>query len=254
MNRKVTIFLVALYFLLSIAPAAYAEEAPRIPIPKINIGLEEARTPKDVSLAVQVLLLLTILTLAPSIIIMLTSFTRVIIVLSFVKRALATQDLPPRQVEIGLALFLTFFIMAPVLKDVYANAVTPFMESRLTPQEALKIAEKPIRQFMFLQTRPKDISLFVSLSKMKRPANRDEIPTFILIPSFMISEMTKAFEMGILIFIPFLVVDMVVASVLLSMGMIMLPPVMISLPFKILLFIMVDGWHLLAEQIILSYR
>jgi flagellar biosynthetic protein FliP len=225
-----------------------------IPIPKINIGIEEATKPTEVALALQILFLLTILTLVPSIIMMMTSFIRVIIVLSFVKQALATQQAPPQQIITGLALFLTFFIMAPTLVKVNNVALQPYLAGKLTPTQAIEKASVPLREFMFKQTREKDLDLFLTMSKLPRPKNRADVPTHVLIPAFMVSELTSAFQMGIALFIPFLVIDMIVASVLMSMGMIMLPPVMISLPFKILLFVMVDGWNLLVRSLVLSFH
>ncbi|MEW5766763.1 MAG: flagellar type III secretion system pore protein FliP [bacterium] len=235
-----------------IVPLAQAE--PAIPIPKIGLDITEAKNPKDVALTLQILFLLTILSLVPSILIMLTSFVRVVIVFSFIKRALATQEMPPQQVIVGLALFLTFFIMAPTISTIHSNAIKPYLDGKITVGEGISKAEAPLREFMFKQTRERDIDLFLDISKLPRPKNRDEVPTYILMPSFMISELTTAFQMGILLFIPFIVIDMVVASVLMSMGMIMLPPVMISMPFKILLFIIVDGWHLITRSVILSFH
>jgi flagellar biosynthetic protein FliP len=185
---------------------------------------------------------------------MMTSFIRVIIVLSFVKQALATQQAPPQQIITGLALFLTFFIMAPTLVKVNNVALQPYLAGKLTPTQAIEKASVPLREFMFKQTREKDLDLFLTMSKLPRPKNRADVPTHVLIPAFMVSELTSAFQMGIALFIPFLVIDMIVASVLMSMGMIMLPPVMISLPFKILLFVMVDGWNLLVRSLVLSFH
>lgn len=231
----------------------FAQNLP-LPIPKVNIGIEEAKKPADVALALQILLLLTVLTLVPSIIMMMTSFIRVIIVLSFVKQALATQQAPPQQIITGLALFLTFFIMAPTITEVNKVALQPYLAGKMTPVQAIEKASGPFREFMFKQTREKDLDLFLGLSKLPRPKTRADVPTYVLIPAFMVSELTYAFQMGIALFIPFLVIDMIVASVLMSMGMIMLPPVMISLPFKILLFVMVDGWNLLIKSLVLSFH
>lgn len=250
-GRIVGIFITTI-FVLS-AYDVFAQNLP-LPIPKINIGIEEAKKPTEVVLALQILFLLTILTLIPSIIMMMTSFIRVIIVLSFVKQALATQQAPPQQIITGLALFLTFFIMAPTLTQVNNVALQPFLAGKMTPTEAIDKAAVPFRDFMFKQTRKKDIDLFLGMSKLPRPKTRADVPTYVLIPAFMVSELTTAFQMGIALFIPFLVIDMIVASVLMSMGMIMLPPVMISLPFKILLFVMVDGWNLLVKSLVLSFH
>ena len=228
--------------------------APIIPVPNINIGVEPATQPQDVALSLQILLTLTILSLAPSLLIMMTSFTRIIIVLSFVRSALATQQMPPNQVLVGLALFLTFFTMSPYLEQVNKNALQPYLAGALPQDTALTEAMKPMREFMFKQTRENDIALFVNFSDAARPASRDDVPTTTLIPAFIISELKTAFQIGFLIYIPFIVIDMVVASTLMSMGMMMVPPVMISLPFKILLFVLVDGWHLIVRSAILSFN
>lgn len=231
----------------------FAQNLP-MPIPKLNIGIEEAKKPADVALALQILFLLTVLTLVPSIIMMMTSFIRIIIVLSFVKQALATQQAPPQQIITGLALFLTFFIMAPTITEVNKVALQPYLAGKMAPAQAIEKAAGPFREFMFKQTREKDLDLFLGMSKLPRPKTRADVPIYVVIPAFMISELTYAFQMGIALFIPFLVIDMIVASVLMSMGMIMLPPVMISLPFKILLFVMVDGWNLLVKSLVMSFH
>jgi len=192
--------------------------------------------------------------LAPAILIMMTSFTRIIIILSFLRQGLGTQQVPPNQILVGLALFLTFFTMQPTFDQIDKDAFTPYMAGTIGTTEAFKKAEDPIRKFMFKQVSEKDLALFVALSKSSRPRTPADISTWVLIPSFVISELKKAFEMGFIIFIPFLIIDMVTASVLMSMGMMMLPPVLISLPFKILLFIMVDGWNLIVRSIALSFQ
>lgn len=233
--------------------ASAASAAPVIPAPLVNIGVEPATEPQDVALSLQILLILTVLSLAPSILIMMTSFTRIIVILSFVRSALATQQMPPNQVLIGLALFLTFFTMSPYLGQVNQNALQPYLAGSLSQEAALTEALKPMREFMFKQTRENDIALFVNFSGAERPASREDVPTTTLIPAFIISELKTAFQIGFLIYIPFIVIDMVVASTLMSMGMMMVPPVMISLPFKVLLFILVDGWHLIVRSAILSF-
>jgi len=204
--------------------------------------------------AVQLLLLITLLSFIPAILIMMTSFTRIIVVLSFVRSALGTQQLPPTQVIIGLSLFLTFFVMMPTFSEINTNAIQPYLNNEISQQEAWDNAEKPLREFMFKQTREKDLELFVRLSSMPRPTTYGDIPTHVLIPAFVISELKTAFQMGFAIFIPFMIIDMIVASTLLSMGMMMLPPMMVSLPFKILLFVLVDGWYLLVESLVGSFR
>lgn len=247
-------WLSSLLALILILLASSAHAAPLVPAPLINIGVETATEPKDVALSLQILLTLTILSLAPSLLIMMTSFTRIVIILSFVRSALATQQMPPNQVIVGLALFLTFFTMSPYLGQVNQNALQPYLAGTLPQDAALTEAIKPIREFMFKQTRENDIALFVNFSEADRPESREDVPTSTLIPAFIISELKTAFQIGFLIYIPFIIIDMVVASTLMSMGMMMVPPVMISLPFKILLFILVDGWHLIVRSAILSFN
>jgi len=244
----------SLWIVPAIAMAATAPTSPTVPIPQVSIGVGQAKNPAQVATALQILLLLTVLSLAPTLLVLLTSFTRVIVVLSFVRTALGTQQVPPNQVLVGLALFLTFFIMAPVVKDINQNALQPFLKSKISQSVALDRAAKPLRTFMFKQTREKDLQLFYSLSKEPRPATQAQVPTYILIPAFVISELKTAFEIGFAIYIPFIVIDMVVASILLSMGMMMIPPVIISLPFKILVFLLVDGWNLTVSAIFQSYK
>jgi flagellar biosynthetic protein FliP len=228
--------------------------APTIPIPHINIGVTPATKPSDVAMALQILLLLTVLTLAPTILILMTSFTRIIVVLSFIRSALATQTNPPTQVLVGLALLLTFFIMHPVIDDINRDALQPYLNQKISQATALDRAQKPIRAFMFRQTREKDIALFYHITNTPRPAKQDDVPTYLLTPAFTISELKTGFEIGFAIYIPFIVIDMVVASVLLSMGMMMIPPVLISLPFKILIFLLVDGWNLSIAALFASFK
>jgi len=224
------------------------------PIPTVKIGVGEAKDPGEVSVLIQILVLLTVLSLAPAILVMMTSFTRLIVVFSFLRHALGTQQMPPNQLLIGLALFLTFFIMTPVWQTINEKALTPYQEKKISQAQALEEAAKPVRKFMFKQTREKDLALFIQMGKMSRPKNQEEIPTTVLLPAFMISELKTAFQIGCILYIPFLIVDMVVSSVLLSMGMMMLPPVMISLPFKVLLFVLVDGWNLLIGSLVKSFQ
>ena len=209
--------------------------------------------PTNVSTSVKLLLLLTVLSLAPSILILMTSFARIVIVLSFVRTALATQQMPPNQVIIGLALFLTFFIMAPTFQEVNKEALQPLFAEEIGIEEAYDRASVPFKEFMSKHTRQKDLALFLNYSKAEAPESINDIPLTTLVPAFAISELKTAFQIGFMIFIPFLVIDMVVASILMSMGMMMLPPVMISLPFKILLFIMVDGWYLVVKSLLESF-
>ncbi len=224
-----------------------------VTIPSISLGVQEAGSPDDVVGVLQVLFILTILALAPSIMIMVTAFTRIIVVLGFLRQALGTQQMPPMQVLTALAIFLTFFIMAPTLQKINEQALQPYQKGYLSFTQALDNAEAPLRDFMFKQTRENDLSLFMSIAAQEKPANKDEVPTRALIPAFMISELKTAFQIGFILFIPFLIIDMVVASILLSMGMMMLPPIMISLPFKIMLFVLVDGWSLLVGSIVRGF-
>ena len=246
----VTALLAAVVFMAGCRTAECADSF--LPL-KVEVGIGDEEGPKEVSKTIQLFLLLTVLSLAPAILIMVTSFTRIVIVLSFLKRALATGSQPSQQILVGLALFLTFFIMGSVWTEISEKAYTPYMNGELTQVQAFGRGVEPLRKFMFKQTREKDLALFVYLSKMEKPRNRDDIPTRILIPAFIISELKTAFTMGFILFLPFLIIDMVVASVLLSMGMMMLPPVMISLPFKVLLFVMVDGWYLIVRSLALSF-
>jgi flagellar biosynthesis protein FliP len=223
-------------------------------LPSITLQVGESETPQQVSTTVQIILLLTILSLAPAILILVTSFTRIIVVLSLLRHALSTQQIPPNQVLIGLALFLTFFIMSPVIDEINTTALQPYLAKQIDQKTAFDNALKPLREFMFRQVREKDLALFTRVADQPRPANRDEVPTRVLIPAFVISELRVAFQMGFMLFIPFLIIDMVVASVLMSMGMMMLPPIMVSLPFKILLFVLVDGWNLLIQSLVASFR
>ena len=217
------------------------------------ISIFSESDPTNVSTSVKLVLLLTVLSLAPSILILMTSFTRIVIVLSFTRTALATQQMPPNQVIIGLALFLTFFIMAPTFSEVNETALQPLFDEEIGLEEAYERAALPFKEFMAQHTRQKDLELFINYNKAEAPESVEDIPLTMLVPAFALSEIKTAFQMGFMIFIPFLVIDMVVASVLMSMGMMMLPPVMISLPFKILLFILVDGWYLVMKSLLQSF-
>ena len=217
------------------------------------ISIFSESDPTNVSTSVKLVLLLTVLSLAPSILILMTCFTRIVIVLSFTRTALATQQMPPNQVIIGLALFLTFFIMAPTFSEVNEVALQPLFDEEIGLEEAYDLAAMPFKEFMAEHTRQKDLELFINYNKAEAPESVEDIPLTMLVPAFALSEIKTAFQMGFMIFIPFLVIDMVVASVLMSMGMMMLPPVMISLPFKILLFILVDGWYLVMKSLLQSF-
>ena len=260
-HRLFLVSAVAVFILLWVLPAiATAQSAPTAPtapsvqFPSVNIGVNQPNSPQQVVGALQILLLLTVLALAPTLLVMMTSFTRIICVLSFVRTAMGTQTVPPNQVLAGLALLLTFFVMNPVIKDINTNAVQPYLKHQVTQGVALDRAAKPLRAFMFKQTREKDIQLFYSIAKEPRPKNQDDVPTYLLVPAFTISELKTAFEIGFAIYIPFIVVDMVIASILLSMGMMMIPPIIISLPFKILIFILVDGWDLVISALFQSFH
>jgi flagellar biosynthetic protein FliP len=244
--------LVAISYLILAGTASYAEPLP-IPNISLNIG-GSVDQPARASTTIQLLFILTVLSLAPAIFLMVTSFTRIVVVLSLLRHALGTQQIPPNQIIIGLAMFLTFFIMAPVWQQVNQQALKPYYEEQISGDEALEKASAPIKSFMMKQTREKDLALFVKIAKEKRPANPADVTLTTLIPAFMISELKTAFQIGFMIFLPFFIIDMVVSSVLLSMGMMMLPPVMMSLPFKILLFVMVDGWHLIVGSLVQSFH
>ena len=236
-----------------LTPQSIGAATPEIASPFITIGMDQAKDSGKMAVVLQIFLLMTILSLAPAILIMLTSFTRIVIVLSLLRRALGTMQMPPNQVIIGLALFLTFFIMTPVWHKINQDALQPYLDNKIDQQQALQNATEPLRKFMFKQTREKDLSLFVNIAKIERPKDVNDIPTLVLIPSFIISEVKTAFQIGLLLYVPFLIIDMVVASVLLSMDMMMLPPIMISLPFKLMLFVLADGWNLLVGSLVKSF-
>ncbi len=240
------IFTVGLFF-------SEAADAATFPLPSLQIGVGDAEEPGDVSAALQIIALLTILSIAPAIMILMTSFTRLIIVFHFLRQAMGTQQSPPNQVVSGLALFITFFIMAPVWQNVYQNALTPYLDKKISYQKAFEKAQDPVRKFMLKNTREKDLALFIKASHTKRPKTREDVSLLVLIPAFVISEIQTAFIIGFVLYVPFIVIDMVVASVLLSMGMMMLPPVMISLPFKLMLFVLVDGWNIIVGSLIKSF-
>jgi flagellar biosynthetic protein FliP len=239
--------------LLFIASSSCWGADPGISTPFFTVGLDNAGQSQAPTVVLQIFLLMTVLSLAPAILIMVTSFTRIVIVLSLLRRALGTMQMPPNQVMIGLALFLTFFIMAPIWNKINGNALQPYLEKKIDHQQALQNAVVPLRDFMFKQTREKDLALFVDIAKLQRPKNVADVPTTVLIPSFIISEVKTAFQIGLLLYVPFLIIDMVVASVLLSMGMMMLPPVMVSLPFKLMLFVLADGWYLLVGSLVKGF-
>lgn len=240
---------VLLWPVLLLVPALAGAEG----LPTLAVGVGQTTDPAQMSTALQILLLLTVLTMAPAILLMTTAFIRLVVVLSFVRQAMGTQQMPPNQIIIGLALFLTFFIMAPVFGQIHEQALKPYFNKEIGQEAALERAVNPMREFMFSQTKEKELGLLMEISGNKVPENRDDVPTMTLIPAFMLSELKRAFQIGFMVYIPFLVIDMVVASVLMSMGMMMLPPIIISLPFKLLLFVLVDGWSLVVGSLVRSF-
>jgi flagellar biosynthetic protein FliP len=237
--------------MLSLAGTRLAEA--QVTVPRITIEAGQGKTPQDATAAVQIMVVLTLLTLAPAILMMLTSFTRVVIVLSLLRQAIGIQQLPPNQVILGLSLVLTIFVMAPVGQQVHQVALQPYLDNKISQTEALTRGLGPLRTFMFRQTRERDLGLMAQLGRIPAPATPADLPTHVLIPAFALSELKTAFQMGFVLFVPFLVVDLVVASVLMSMGMMMLPPVVISVPAKLLLFVLADGWHLVVRALVTSY-
>ncbi len=221
--------------------------------PNINIGLQNANTPQDFTNGLQILIWLTILTLAPSILILTTCFVRLVVVLALTRQALGAGALPPNQVITGLALILTFFIMAPTFNEINEKALQPYMKNQITQQVAIDRGIQPIRNFMFKQTHEKELALFVRMAKIEKPKSKDDVPTYVLLPSFIMSELKTAFTIGFVVYLPFLVIDIVVSSVLVSMGMMFLPPSMIALPFKLIMFVMVDGWYLIVKSLVESF-
>ena len=214
----------------------------------------ESITTNGAGTPVQILILLSLITIIPGVLLAVTGFTRILIVLGFVRNALGTPTMPPNQILVGISFFLTLFVMAPTFHKIDAAAVKPYMSHKIDGRQALMRAELPLRTFMFKQTRDSDLALFIKLSHGKRPKTRADVPTLVLIPAFIVSELKTAFQIGFLIYLPFLIIDMVVSSTLMSMGMMMLPPVLISLPFKILLFVLVDGWHLVVQSLVSSFH
>jgi flagellar biosynthetic protein FliP len=226
---------------------------PPMRLPTITMSMQEATNNEQFSSVIQIVILLTLLTVAPAILLLMTSFTRLAVVFSLLRHALGTQQMPPAQIIVSLALFLTFFIMTPVFEEINDRALQPLLNNQITQAEFLQEAVKPLREFMLRQTRKRDLGLFMHIAGEERPINADDVPLTSLVPAFVISELKTAFEIGFLLYIPFLIIDMIVASVLLSMGMMMLPPVMVSLPFKLMLFVLVDGWYLLVGSLTKSF-
>lgn len=225
----------------------------QVTLPQLNLGFKSTDNPADVVSAIRIILVLTVLTLAPAILIMMTSFTRIIIVFSFLRQALGVPTMPPNQMLVGLSLFLTFFIMGPAFTEINTKGIQPYLAGQISQEVAITNSLAPLRKFMFNQTRPQDLALFVKLSKMEQPKTLADVPTLVLVPSFIISELKTAFQIGFIIFLPFLIIDMMAASVLMAMGMMMLPPVVISMPLKIMLFVLIDGWTLLIGSMVQSF-
>ncbi len=248
-------FLFALLISILFVGTAHAQQAQSqtIPLPKVSLDFGNSDNPEDVSTALQLLVLLTILSLAPSIMIMMTSYLRLIIVLSFLRQAMGTMTMPPNQLLAGIALFLTIFIMTPTIKEVNDNALQPYIDKEISLDSAYAAGMRPIRAFMLRNVRNEDLELFISFANIDRPKSPSDLPTHILIPAFVLSELRAGFVIGFFLFLPFLMIDMIVASILMSMGMMMLPPILISLPFKILLFVLVDGWNLVIGSLMRSF-
>lgn len=246
---------IVFWFVLSLSPIFAASEvyAQGFAVPSLNLSVTDSEDPGDVVVALEIIALLTVLTLAPAILILMTSFTRIVIVFHFLRQAIGIQQSPPNQVLVGLSLFLTIFIMSPVWMHIYDHALNPYIEKKISYQKAFDNAKTPVREFMLRNTREKDLAMFIKASRSDRPKSRDDVSLLTLIPAFVISELQTAFIIGFILYIPFLIIDMVVASVLLSMGMMMLPPIMISLPFKLILFVLVDGWHIIVGSMLNSF-
>lgn len=248
------IFIVITGLLLtSVGAFAQSKSVGGVTLPTVNLGFTSTQKPDEVVNVIKIILMMTILTLAPAIIILMTSFTRIVIVFAFLRQALGTQQMPPNQLLVGLSLFLTFFVMSPYLADINTKALQPYLQGKMAQDVAAEEGLKPLRKFMFGQTRDSDLALFLQMARVDRPKTRYDVPTLVLIPAFIVSELKTAFEIGFVIYLPFLIIDMVVASVLMAMGMMMVPPVVVSLPFKILLFVLVDGWQLITGSLVKSF-
>lgn len=249
MNRKAFLYLFGFAAVLLSALSAQAQ----VTLPTVNLGFKTTDNPNEVVSAIKLVLMLTVLTLAPAILIMMTSFTRIIIVFSFLRQALGVNQMPPNQLLVGLALFLTFFIMGPAFTEINKNGLQPYLAGKISQDDAINLSMAPLRKFMFSQTRDTDLSLFLKLAKVDQPKTRADVPSMVLVPAFIVSELKTAFQIGFIIFLPFLVIDIVTSSVLMAMGMMMLPPVVVSLPFKVMLFVLVDGWGLLIGSMVKSF-
>ena len=252
-DRKHAWLSIVVLLIVLMVPVPGMAQPPDNNVPFLSIDMNQNAQPGKVGVVMQIFLLLTVLTLAPSILVMVTSFTRIAIVLSLLRQAIGSNQLPPNPIIMGLSLFLTFFIMTPVWQNVHQHALKPYLANEISGQEALSNAVLPVRKFMIRQTREKDLGMLIDIAKMERPKNIDEVPIQVLIPAFIISELKTAFQIGFMLYIPFLIIDMVVASVLLSMGMMMLPPVMVSLPFKLMIFVLTDGWFMIVGSLVKSF-
>lgn len=250
-SRRILMVL-AVVTLLTLVAAVPAKAGPSLTL-SLDEQEDPTQTPGKIAAGLQILLMLTVLSVAPALVLMMTSFARIAIVLSFIRQALSTQQMPPNQILIGLSMIITFFVMAPAITTVHQEALRPYLDGELSATDALARGAAPMREFMLKQTREKDLALFVSMTHGEKPKTVEDLPLMVVVPAFMISELKTAFQMGFVIYLPFLIIDMVIASVLMSMGMLMLPPAMISLPFKILLFVLVDGWHLLIKSLVASF-
>jgi len=251
-TNSIIISVLVVYFIIFTVHTVHGAPTD-FPIPNIDISVDNASTPQQYVGNIKLLIMLTILTLLPSIIMMMTSFVRIVVVFGFLRTAMGTQQSPPNQVLVGLALFLTVFIMLPVYGEINSEAIQPYLQNSITQEQAIEKGAKPLREFMLKQTRQKDLKLFVDEAKLNYKVTKDNAPLYVVIPAYIISELKTAFQIGFLLYIPFMIIDLVVGSVLMSMGMFMLPPVMISLPFKLLLFVMTDGWYLLVKSLIISF-
>jgi flagellar biosynthetic protein FliP len=252
--KGILLFLVIFTLTAAFLPAQEAGDG-GLNIPLLDVTLRQPETNQDMAFSIQLLILLTVLSLAPSLVVIMTSFLRISIVLDFVKRALSLQQVPPASVLMGISLFLTLFIMWPTFEQIYEEAYVPFVNEEISVEEVMQRGVGPIRYFMYRQVKdnPENIAIFMNMQGLEQPETFADVPTYVLIPAFILNELKIAFQIGILIYVPFIIIDMVVASILMSMGMIMLPPVMISMPFKLILFVLVDGWTLLTRQLVLSF-
>jgi len=241
------------FFVMAVLFASASPAAAQV-LPKVTIGIDQAKSPQEASVTLQIVFLMTILSVAPGILMLMTPFTRIAVVMGFLKKALGTQSVPPNQVVMGLSLLLTWFVMQPQITEINEHALQPYLAQEIGYKDALEKAMKPMRQFMLRQCGENELAVMVRVSKGPRPAKADDIPNAVLIPAFVMSEMKTAFIIGFLIYLPFLVIDMVVASILMSLGMMMLPPVMVSLPLKLILFVMVDGWTLVTQGVVTSFK